>query len=263
MGRQEKPIAATEPALGRLAAWLREQRERAELTYRQLAVRTNYHPTTLQRATSGRTMPNWEVVEALTRACDGDLKTARRKWTHANYWAHVPRPSGTQRRAPRRLNPEQVDSLADLRRAMHEMRRKADWPSLEELDRRARAGGGRLPSSTLALVLRGEAPLRKAVFLTYMEVCGVKEARRALWAAAWERTNSARVPVQVNSRTYQREFTRAMQSSSSGTSTDILFKLWVTLRNSLAADRAEDAGHPGHPAAAGRDGTGDSPPVLV
>ncbi|MEV8327002.1 helix-turn-helix domain-containing protein [Kitasatospora sp. NPDC056731] len=269
MGRQEKPIAATEPALGRLAALLREQREEAGLTYRQLADRTNYHPTTLQRATSGRTMPNWEVVEALTRACDGDLKAARRKWTLANYWAHVPRPSGTQRRAPRRLNPEQVDSLADLRRAMHEMRRKADWPSLEELDRRARAGGGRLPSSTLALVLRGEAPLRKAVFLTYMEVCGVKEARRALWAAAWERTNNARTPAPVNSRTYQREFTRAMQSSSSGTPTDTLFKLWVTLRNSLAADRAEDAGHPGYPghsghsAATGRDGTGDSPPVLV
>ncbi|WP_030062463.1 helix-turn-helix domain-containing protein [Streptomyces novaecaesareae] len=261
MGRREKPIEATEPALGRLAAWLREQREQTGLTYRQLADRTNYHATTLQRAASGRSVPSWKVVEAVTRECGGDLKTARRKWSQANYWAHVPRPSGTRRlRAPRRVDPEQVDSFADLRRAMHEMRRKADWPSLKELDRRARARGRRLPSSTLALVLKGEAPLHKPVFLTYMEACDVREVRRTLWAAAWDRTNNARIPVPVNSRIHHAEFARAMQSSSGGTSTDILFRLWVMLRNSLAAERADD---PGHPAAPGREGTDDNPPVPV
>ncbi|MEE1781756.1 helix-turn-helix transcriptional regulator [Streptomyces sp. SP17BM10] len=250
MGRREKPVAASDPALGRLAAWLREQRERAGLTYRQLAARTNYHPTTLQRAAGGRTVPNWTVVEAFTRECGGDLRAARRKWAQANYWAHVPRPPGPQRRrAPRPLHPEQVDSFADLRRAMHEMRRKADWPALEELDRRARARGARLPSSTLALVLKGEAPLHKPVFRTYMEVCGVRETRRELWATAWDRAAIARTPVSVTPRTYQREFTRAMRNSSGGISTENLLKLWVTLRNSHAADRAED--------------TGDSPPVLV
>ncbi|WP_188299883.1 helix-turn-helix domain-containing protein [Streptomyces sp. CBMA156] len=252
----------TEPALARLAILLRNQREQAGLTYRQLAARTNYHPTTLQRAADGRSVPSWKVVEAVTRECGGDLKTIRRKWAQANYWSHVPRPSGSRRllRAPRRVDPQQVDSFADLRRAMHEMRRKADWPSLRELDRRARERGERLPSSTLSLVLKGEAPLRKPVFLAYMEVCGVKEARRAQWAAAWERTNNSRTPVPVNSRTYQSEFARAMQSSSAGASTDILFRLWVTLRNSRAADRDES---PGHPAAAGRDGTDDNPSVLV
>ncbi len=261
MGRREKPIEATEPALGRLAAWLREQREQTGMTYRQLAARTNYHATTLQRAASGRSVPSWKVVEAVTRECGGDLKTARRKWSQANYWAHVPRPSGTRRlRAPRRVDPEQVDSFADLRRAMHEMRRKADWPSLKELDRRARARGRRLPSSTLALVLKGEAPLHKPVFLAYMEACDVREVRRTLWAAAWDRTNNARIPVPVNSRIHHAEFARAMQSSSGGTSTDILFRLWVTLRNSLAAERADD---PGHPAAPGREGTDDNPPVPV
>ncbi|MEU1287909.1 helix-turn-helix transcriptional regulator [Kitasatospora sp. NPDC005856] len=261
MGRRENPIEATEPALGRLAVWLRQQREQAGLTYRQLAARTNYHPTTLQRAAGGRSVPSWKVVEAVVRECGGDLKTARRKWIQANYWAHVPRPSGSRRlRAPRRVDPEQVDSFADLRRAMHEMRRKADWPSLRELDRRARDRGGRLPSSTLALVLKGEAPLRKPVFLAYMEVCGVREARRALWAAAWDRTNNARTPLPVNSRTHHAEFVRAMQSSSAGTPTDILFRLWATLRTSLAAERDEG---PGHPAAAGREGTDDNPSVLV
>ncbi|WP_371493644.1 helix-turn-helix transcriptional regulator [Kitasatospora sp. NBC_00374] len=127
MGRRENPVAASEPALRRLACWLREQRDRAKLTYRQLADRTNFHPTTLQRAAGGRSLPSWEVTEAIARECGADLRTARRKWTQANYWAHVPRTSGGQcRRAPRRLNPEHVDSFADLRRAMHEMRRKAD-----------------------------------------------------------------------------------------------------------------------------------------
>ncbi|MFI8460454.1 helix-turn-helix domain-containing protein [Kitasatospora sp. NPDC085464] len=261
MGRPEKPIEATEPALARLAAWLREQRERAGLTYRQLADRTNYHATTLQRAAGGRSVPSWKVVEAVARECDGDLKTARRKWAQANYWAHVPRPSGSRRpRAPRRVDPEQVDTFADLRQAMHEMRRKADWPSLRELDRRARGRGRRLPASTLALVLKGEAPLHKPVFLAYMEACEVREVRRVLWAAAWERTNNARTPVPVNSRMHHSEFARAMQSSSGGTSTEILFRLWVTLRNSLAAERPDD---PGPRAAAGREGTDDIPPVPV
>ncbi|MEV7780850.1 helix-turn-helix transcriptional regulator [Kitasatospora sp. NPDC088351] len=260
MGRRENPITATEPALGRLAAWLREQRDEAKLTYRQLADRTNYHSTTLQRATNGRSLPSWEVVEAIARECGADLKTARKKWTHANYWAHVPRSSGTRRRrVPKRLNPEHADSFADLRRAMHEMRRKADWPSLEELDRRARKLGGRLPSSTLALVLKGEAPLHKTVFTTYMEVCGVKENRRVLWAAAWERTNNARTPVPMTARTYQREFARAIKTSTGGIPTETLFKLWVTLKNSLAADKADDAHHP---APAGRDGTGETPALV-
>ncbi|MFE4518486.1 helix-turn-helix domain-containing protein [Kitasatospora sp. NPDC056783] len=261
MGRREKPVEAAEPALRRLAEWLREQRKEAKLTYRQLADRTNYHPTTLQRAAAGRSVPSWKVVEAVVRECGGDLKTARRKWSQANYWAHVPHPSRTRRlRAPRRVDPEQVDSFADLRRAMHEMRRKADWPSLRELDRRARDRGARLPSSTLALVLKGEAPLRKPVFLAYMDVCGVKEARRALWAAAWDRTNNARTPLPVNSRTYHSEFVRAMQSSSAGTPTDTLFRLWMTLRTNLAAERDEG---PAHPAAAGREGTDDNPSLLV
>lgn len=250
MGRKEKPIAAIEPALGRLAAWLREQRERAGLTYRQLAARTNYHPTTLQRAADGRAVPNWTVVEAFTRECGGDLRAARRKWAQANYWAHLPRPPGPQRRrVPRPLHPEEVDSFADLRRAMHEMRRKADWPALEELDRRARARGARLPSSTLALVLKGEAPLHKPLFRTYMEVCGVRETRRELWATAWDRANIARTSLPVTPRDYQREFTRAIRNSSGGISTESLLKLWGALRNSQAADRVE--------------GVWDSPPVLV
>ncbi|MFE6050525.1 helix-turn-helix domain-containing protein [Kitasatospora sp. NPDC056446] len=255
MGRQENPVEAPGTALGRLALWLREQRDHAGLTYRQLAILTNYHPTTLQRAAAGCSVPSWRVVEAVTRECGGDLKTARRKWVQANYWNHVPSPSGARRlRPPRRVDPQQVDSFADLRLAMHEMRRKADWPSLRELDRRARDRGRRLPSSTLALVLKGEAPLRKPVFLAYMEVCGVREARRAQWAAAWDRTNNTRNPVPVNSRTFQSEFARAMQSSSAGTSTDILFRLWVTLRNSLAAERDEGPGY---------QGTDGNPPVPV
>ncbi|MER8184903.1 helix-turn-helix transcriptional regulator [Kitasatospora sp. NPDC094015] len=259
MGRRENPVAAGEPALRRLACWLREQRDRAELTYRQLADRTNFHPTTLQRATSGRSLPSWEVVEAMARACDADLRTARRKWTQANYWAHVPRPSGGQRRrAPRRLNPEQVDSFADLRRAMHEMRRKADWPSLEELDRRARARGNRLPSSTLALVLKGEAPLHRTLLTTYMEACGVKESRRALWSAAWERTHNARTRVPMTAKTYQREFARAMKTSAGSIPTETLFRLWVALKSSVNADKAD----PHLQAPPGRDGSGEAPALV-
>ncbi|MFJ9692524.1 helix-turn-helix domain-containing protein [Kitasatospora sp. NPDC101183] len=245
MGRPEKPIEASEPALGKLAAWLREQRDRSGLTYRELAAHTNYHPTTLQRAATGRTLPGWKTVEALTGACGGDLKAARRKWAHAAYWTRVPHASGTRRlRAPRRRgrHPDHVDSFGDLRQAMLEMRRRAHWPSLEELDHRARQAGRRLPPSTLALVLRGEAPLRRPLFLVYMEACGVKEPRARQWAAAWERVHQARTPATAaGPRAWEREFTTAMRTSSAGASTEILFRLWAGLRAGLAADR-EDAG---------------------
>ncbi|MFI6155045.1 helix-turn-helix domain-containing protein [Kitasatospora sp. NPDC051170] len=241
MGRPEKPIEAAEPALGKLASWLREQRQRSGLTYRQLAESTNFHPTTLQRAAAGRTLPGWKTVEAMAGACGGDLKAARRKWATAAYWNRVPHAGGTRRRRAlrwRERHPDDADSSTDLRQAMVEMRRRAHWPSLEELDRRARLLGRRLPSSTLALVLRGEAPLRRELFLTYMEVLGVKEARARLWAQAWERTHSARTPAQAaGPLAREREFTLAMRSSSAGASTEILFRLWAGLRAGLAADR--------------------------
>ncbi|MFD5559062.1 helix-turn-helix domain-containing protein [Kitasatospora griseola] len=253
MGRRENPIEADEPALGRLAAWLREQREQAGLTYREIADRTNYHHTTLQRAAKGQRLPSWAVVKAIATACDADLKTARKKWSHAKYWAHVPRaPAGQPRRAPRRLNPDHVESFADLRRVMHEMRRKADWPSLEDLDERAKEAGDRLPPSTMALVLKGEAPLHKPVFTAFMRACRVKEHRIVLWQAAWERTNNARAHVPMTARTYQREFNRAMKNSAHSLPTEILFKLWVAMKTNAAADRRDNTAPP---ATSGHDGT--------
>lgn len=81
MGRPEQPI---DPARGPLQQFALQLRElRAALpgnTYRALAERAHYSPSTLARAAGGREPPSLEVVTAYVAACGGDVDLWTKRW---------------------------------------------------------------------------------------------------------------------------------------------------------------------------------------
>ena len=81
MGRRENPINPDTGVLAGFAADLRELRVRAgRPTYRQLALRAYYSPSTLSVAASGTVMPSREVTLALVSACGGDIEEWDIRW---------------------------------------------------------------------------------------------------------------------------------------------------------------------------------------
>lgn len=81
MGRRENPIDPDAGALAEFAAGLRELRVRAgRPTYRTLALRAYYSPSTLSVAASGTVVPSREVTLALVSACGGDVEQWDRRW---------------------------------------------------------------------------------------------------------------------------------------------------------------------------------------
>ncbi len=89
MGRNEAPLERDGTAAVELAFWLRELRRQADLTYPEIATLTNYAPSSLQGACSGRRLPSKKITLAIVAACDGDLAA----WS--GYWSQLRR-SGTE-----------------------------------------------------------------------------------------------------------------------------------------------------------------------
>lgn len=190
MGRHENDVAAGERYLRQLALWLRQQRQ---LPYSQLAERTHFHRTTLQRAANGKDLPSLDVVLAYAEACQADTNRARTLWRRAVYWHHVPSRHDTVKAPPAKILPEFVETFGALHKAMLEMRRQAGWPSLRRIQERAQENGDKLPASTLSLILRTRAALHKPQFVAYMQACDVKPADQLRWEAAWDRANASRI----------------------------------------------------------------------
>ncbi|MFJ9855507.1 multiprotein-bridging factor 1 family protein [Streptomyces sp. NPDC101150] len=88
MGRRDKPLADCEESLKHLALWLRAQRQRAGLTYAQLAEQTDYHATTLQRAADGQRVPAAPVVRAYAKARRASEQEAQQLHRKAMATAH-------------------------------------------------------------------------------------------------------------------------------------------------------------------------------
>ncbi|MFF9478034.1 helix-turn-helix domain-containing protein [Streptomyces sp. NPDC014733] len=77
MGRREHAVITDNRSLAELAEWLPKARALTGLTYTRLADRAGYHPTTLQRAASGKSVPRRAVVIAYARACGVSTDHAR------------------------------------------------------------------------------------------------------------------------------------------------------------------------------------------
>ncbi|WP_331748911.1 DNA sulfur modification protein DndB [Streptomyces chartreusis] len=189
MGRPEGQISPTAgPELAALAVWLRAQRQRAGLTYQQMAQRTGYAHSTLSRAAGGSRIPRLRVAEAYARACRADLAEVRRLWRRARQSCVQAFPGGMPIAGVR---PEYVSDFAGLHAAMITLRRSIGVPSLRELTRRA-GEHGELPHSTLHRVVSQQAiPSRRHV-VAFVKACGVSGTAVQEWTAAWDRASGLR-----------------------------------------------------------------------
>lgn len=84
MGRPERPVDPDAGPVQRLAHELRELRRSAGgPSYRTMAERAGFAPTTLSQAAAGERLPSWGVVEGYVRACDGDPADWEPRWKEA------------------------------------------------------------------------------------------------------------------------------------------------------------------------------------
>ncbi|WP_282791984.1 helix-turn-helix transcriptional regulator [Streptomyces sp. CC224B] len=183
MGRPERPVAAADPALEKLARWLRDRRHAAGLTHRELARRSGYafSDTTFSRATTGTRVPRLPVVEAYARACGAPVEQARGLWRAARYAAYRRRHPGAD--VPR---PDSVYNRDELIHALRQLYHQAGAMPLDEMERRA-GRHGELPHSTLHRMLAGRSLLDLQQLDAFLRVCDVTGGEWEQWCLAWRR----------------------------------------------------------------------------
>ncbi|PWJ02054.1 hypothetical protein DKG34_40840 [Streptomyces sp. NWU49] len=188
MGRRENPVDHSRPARGRLAQYLRAQRESAGMTYQELAHHTGLSPATLKRAASGTVVPKHTTVEAYVEGCGGTpaaVRDAGELWRHARI---EERGRLAQLHAPR---PELISDAADLSRALEVVWEQAGAPSLRDI--RDRSGNPlALPVSSAARIVNRDAvPADEQQLRAFLTGCGVPSEKHAVWTAVFAKISSA------------------------------------------------------------------------
>ncbi|WP_018682373.1 helix-turn-helix domain-containing protein [Actinokineospora enzanensis] len=202
MPRRENPIDPDAGPVARFALGLRELREQAGHSYRDLAGIANYTHGVLAAAASGRKLPTWPVTRAFVLACAGDEEAWQRRWSAAKAEvdraadlpppvAEPPEEETDDPPEPSRevvgsvIDPRQVATPAEFMAALRELRVVTGNPSLRELSVRAGEAGHTLPVSTLHDVLKRDRLPNRDVVTAFVVACGVVEPKA--WDAAWER----------------------------------------------------------------------------
>ncbi|WP_316668616.1 helix-turn-helix transcriptional regulator [uncultured Propionibacterium sp.] len=194
MGRKKSPLDQNARCHD-LARWLRRQREKSNLTYRQMEMKTrSYSAATYSRADSGHYMPSYSVVAAYVDACGANKERAKQLWLAA--LTSSPRKTG--------LQIPTIDTClytGQLIQLMISLRLASGQPSLRKLERNANAAGKVLPKSTLADVLMGRrAPSRK-ILIAFVSACGMPEEEITPWVEALKRTQrSKRIQDELDRR---------------------------------------------------------------
>ncbi|MFJ4681800.1 helix-turn-helix transcriptional regulator [Streptomyces sp. NPDC091377] len=198
MGRRENPISQCSRSLKALVTWLRRGRDRAGLTYQQLAARTDYSADTLARAASGRSVPqNLGVVTAYAKGCDLSVKEAERLWKQAR--RDEARAQGVLSGRRGGVHIRVVKDFADLHSAIVDLYVDDGSPALRDLE--ARAGGvGRLPRSTVSRVLNGHSTPSRTFVAAFAAACEVRRADLPEWTKAWDRADADRRSTRARSR---------------------------------------------------------------
>lgn len=180
MGRREEPVGADGVART-LALWLRRQRERADISYRELARETKYSEDTLRRATSGKVVPTRGVVRTFANACGADPREAER----LRKSAHV-RHRRIKRSEPlgRLLDIEKVNTFDELRRYMIDAYERIGSPSYRELATNPSIYDPPSRSALSRFFWNKSKPSREFT-LAFARSCGQVDIRP--WAQAWER----------------------------------------------------------------------------
>ncbi|MER6774940.1 helix-turn-helix transcriptional regulator [Streptomyces bacillaris] len=182
MGRIEKEIATTSPALRELVQWLRDRRAAARLTYRELADATGLHATTLQRVASGRTVPMLERVLAYAWACGARGYDAHLLWLKAR--RERVRAGGSGRPAP---SPALVGDLAELSAALRGLYEDVGGPSLRLMEVRAGSFGSLPRSAAHRIVSKQSVPRDLKQLQAFLRACDLPESSWKPWESAWSR----------------------------------------------------------------------------
>ncbi|MFI5534212.1 helix-turn-helix domain-containing protein [Kitasatospora sp. NPDC051853] len=187
MGRPERPITSFSEEIAALAMDLRAHRQRAGLSYAQLAEMARMDRTRLSRAASGKSVPPMAVVEAYLTGCGATKKQIART---RGLW-RAARRAGRQRpeEAPQHI--ALIKDRLGLSVAMQHLYLKIGRPSLRDLERQAGAHG-ELPRSSLSRVLRGDAPPNRALLEAFVKACAVPASEIETWLEAWDRVNRPR-----------------------------------------------------------------------
>ncbi|WP_105974940.1 helix-turn-helix domain-containing protein [Streptomyces geranii] len=190
MGRPEKPVDRTVPARAKLAVFLRRRKADADLTYEQMAEKTNGLPSkaTFERAASGVTVPSWDTVAAFVTvtttaqvwlmSTSDPMVRAKKLWvcarraTRAPYYVH---------KAP---DPRLISIPADLSRALRHQHIWAGCPSPGEMERMS--GPGELPATTTRRIIAGDIlPVDPKQAIAFLKACDVlTHADLKAWLAA-------------------------------------------------------------------------------
>ncbi len=196
MGRHENPIDSTNPELARLAVWLRNLRNTARLTNRELADRTGLHATTLQRAASGRSVPRRQVVCAYARACGDETDHIETLWKAARrHECRTRQSDGAVSAAPL---PELVLDVADLSAALVALWESSGAPPLRMMEARAGAFGVLSRSTAHRIISRRTVPRSATQFEAFLRACELPEDEYEPWKAAytraWRSSKSRKAP---------------------------------------------------------------------
>jgi Helix-turn-helix domain len=80
MGRPQEQLERDNSPVREFAYWLRDLRDRADLTYEQVGKAAHYATSTVQAAAAGKKLPTLRVALAFVSACDGDPEEWRSFW---------------------------------------------------------------------------------------------------------------------------------------------------------------------------------------
>lgn len=97
-GRREQPLDPQAGPLERFALGLRALRERAGLTYTEMADSAHFSPSTLSQAAAGQRLPTRDVLRAYVRACGGDPHSWDEPWEQVRRDLYEPETQGSAAR---------------------------------------------------------------------------------------------------------------------------------------------------------------------
>ncbi|MFB7335242.1 helix-turn-helix domain-containing protein [Streptomyces adustus] len=187
--RRLKAVPYPESPSGMLALALREARWAKGLTQRQAACVTGVSASGIQRAESGESVPEAQVVKRYVDKLDLDAKRAKSLWDKAS------RPAGQRRTltpapAVRLLN--NSDDFADALRRVWEENGKPSAQTMqsrvEEVCKEAKSDYVFLSRSTANRITnRRQLPTSEKQLRSYLRACRLKDSEIRVWLMAYQR----------------------------------------------------------------------------